>query len=86
MYHGAHPASEITPSQPAMQDMQQQEAEHIALHSAEAVQERRQSLAAGMLPRAFDALRNVFGTSGPVCRPQSEVDVFVCKVCLLLAA
>ena len=56
-----------------MQDMQQQEAEHVALHSAEAVQERRQSLAAGMLPRAFDALRNVFGTSGPVCRPQSEV-------------
>ena len=69
-----------------MQDMQQQEAEHVALHSAEAVQERRQSLAAGMLPRAFDALRNVFGTSGPVCRPQSEVTVSLCKAHSLLAA
>ena len=69
-----------------MQDMQQQEAEHIALHSAEAVQGRRQSLAAGMLPRAFDALRNVFETSGPVCRPQSEVHVSLCRAHLLLAA
>lgn len=56
-----------------MQAVTEQQVQREAMFSADAKAARRKSAASAMLPRVFDTLRAVFGSSGPAVRLHDEV-------------
>ena len=55
------------------QAVTEQQVQREAMFSADAKAARRKSAANAMLPRVFDTLRAVFGSSGPAVRLYDEV-------------
>ena len=55
------------------QAVTEQQVQREAMFSVDAKAARRKSAASAMLPRVFDTLRAVFGSSGPAVRLYDEV-------------